>query len=273
MSLSLYSHGNKETFSCRGIKICVDWFKSRGHTDITVFVPKWRKEAPRPDNPICDQEILAELERERLLVFTPSRLVGGKRMVCYDDRYILKLAAEVDGIVVSNDNYRDLCQENAEFRKVIEERILMYSFVNDRFMPPDDPLGRSGPTLDNFLRKQPKKGDPPPPCPYAKKCTYGNKCKYHHPERGPLPHKSVTERLSEHAQRHLQAREGGEIRKTPLGRTRSNVPPPKEIQHTVVSKSRSVDNVGSTYQPPTQPENLHRKLQRQLTLNPTSDPR
>ncbi|KYB26105.1 probable ribonuclease ZC3H12D isoform X1 [Tribolium castaneum] len=263
------SHGNKEIFSCRGIKICVDWFKSRGHKDITVFVPKWRKEAPRPDNPVRDQDILAELEKERLLVFTPSRLVGGKRMVCYDDRYILRLAAEVDGIVVSNDNYRDLCQESAEFRKVVEERILMYSFVNDRFMPPDDPLGRSGPTLDNFLRTQPKKGDPPPPCPYAKKCTYGNKCKYHHPERGPFPHKSVTERLSEHAQRHLQAREG-DIRKTPLGRTRSNVPPPKEVQHVVVSKSRSVDNVGAA---PPQPENLHRKLQRQLTLNPASDPR
>ena len=25
------SHGNKETFSCKGIKICIDWFKSRGH--------------------------------------------------------------------------------------------------------------------------------------------------------------------------------------------------------------------------------------------------
>ncbi|XP_050297819.1 endoribonuclease ZC3H12A-like isoform X2 [Anthonomus grandis grandis] len=302
------SHGNKEIFSCRGIKICVDWFKARGHKDITVFVPKWRKEAPRPDNPVRDQDILAELERERLLVFTPSRLVGGKRMVCYDDRYILKLAAQNDGVVVSNDNYRDLCQESAEFRKVVEERILMFSFVNDHFMPPDDPLGRSGPTLDNFLRGQPKKGDvsgtpPPPPCPYGKKCTYGNKCKYHHPERGPLPHKSVTERLSEHAQRHLQAREskdGGDIRKNPLGRTRSNVPPPKEPQHAVVSKSRSVDNVGllaqsPSYQPipdaftfqntsekPTlgtfayqtsSPDNLHRKLQRQLTLNPGGDAR
>lgn len=53
-----------------------------------------------------EQDILAELERDRLLVFTPSRLVGGKRMVCYDDRYILKLASQTDGIVVSNDNYR-----------------------------------------------------------------------------------------------------------------------------------------------------------------------
>jgi len=134
------SHGNKEVFSCRGIKLCVEWFRARGHKEITVFVPKWRKEAARPDNPVVDQEILTELERDRCLVFTPSRLVGGKRMVCYDDRYILKLASEVDGIVVSNDNYRDLAQESPEFRKVVEERILMYSFVNDRFMPPDDPL-------------------------------------------------------------------------------------------------------------------------------------
>lgn len=114
--------------------------------------------------------------------------------------------------MVSNDNYRDLVQESSEFKKVVEERVLMYSFVNDRFMPPDDPLGRSGPTLDNFLRVQPRKGDPPPPCPYGKKCTYGNKCKFYHPERGSMPHKSVTERLSEYAARHLQARssvEGG----------------------------------------------------------------
>ncbi|ETN59708.1 putative ribonuclease ZC3H12C [Anopheles darlingi] len=202
------SHGNKEVFSCRGIRLCVDWFKNRGHKEITVFVPKWRKESSRPDNPVKDGEILNELEKERMLVFTPSRLVGGKRMVCYDDRYILKLAAENDGIVVSNDNYRDLVQESSEFKKVVEERVLMYSFVNDRFMPPDDPLGRSGPTLDNFLRVQPRKGDPPPPCPYGKKCTYGNKCKFYHPERGSQPHKSVTERLSEYAARHLQARSG-----------------------------------------------------------------
>lgn len=67
-----------------------------------------------------------------------------------------QLALENDGIVVSNDNYRDLVAENSDFRKVASERVLMYSFVNDRFMPPDDPMGRSGPTLDNFLRMQPK---------------------------------------------------------------------------------------------------------------------
>lgn len=86
-----YCHGNKEVFSCLGIRLCVDWFKNRGHKEITVFVPKFRKENPRPDNPIKDQEILFELEKERMLVYTPSRFVGGKRTVCYDDRYILKV--------------------------------------------------------------------------------------------------------------------------------------------------------------------------------------
>lgn len=65
-------------------------------------------------------------------MYTPSRLIGGKRLVCYDDRFILRLAADTDGVVVSNDNYRDLCLESPDFRKVVEDRILMYSFVNDR---------------------------------------------------------------------------------------------------------------------------------------------
>jgi ribonuclease ZC3H12 len=51
----LCSHGNKEVFSCRGIKLCVEWFRARGHKEITVFVPKWRKEAARPDNPVAGE--------------------------------------------------------------------------------------------------------------------------------------------------------------------------------------------------------------------------
>ncbi|XP_032002126.1 probable ribonuclease ZC3H12D isoform X2 [Hylobates moloch] len=178
------SHGNKETFSCRGIKLAVDWFRDRGHTYIKVFVPSWRKDPPRADTPIREQHVLAELERQAVLVYTPSRKVHGKRLVCYDDRYIVKVAYEQDGVIVSNDNYRDLQSENPEWKWFIEQRLLMFSFVNDRFMPPDDPLGRHGPSLSNFLSRKPK---PPEPswqhCPYGKKCTYGIKCKFYHPER------------------------------------------------------------------------------------------
>ncbi len=161
--------------------ICVNYFKQRGHKEITVFVPQWRKEASKPERPIVDQQILLDLEKERILAFTPSRRVNGRRVVCYDDRYIVRFAAENDGIIVSNDNFRDLEKENPEWKKVIDEKLLMYTFVKDCFMPPDDPLGRHGPKLDDFLKKgtiiQPKL------CPYRKKCTYGTKCKFYHPER------------------------------------------------------------------------------------------
>ena len=82
----------------------------------------------------------------------------------------------------------------------------MYTFANDRFMPPDDPLGRKGPSLDNFLKAKPKVTEIQSgrPCPYDKKCTYGNKCKYYHPERGNQPQKTVTQKLIENAKIPLQ---------------------------------------------------------------------
>uniref|UniRef100_A0A1B0CZ28 Uncharacterized protein n=3 Tax=Phlebotomus papatasi TaxID=29031 RepID=A0A1B0CZ28_PHLPP len=197
------------------------------------------------------------------------------------------------------------------------------------------------------------KGEPPPPCPYGKKCTYGNKCKYSHPERGSGPHKSVTERLSEYAARHLPVRPGenrqpvqgkslsvplsssGETspvgsdgRRKPLSRTRSSVsegpsqavpsssgpqaqfgvmeqpqmpyatPSQATWDPTGFPKSHSIENLpregfpsggqqhypgaqmwvrqgaGATSKDDGDSVNLHRKLQRQLTLNPAGcDPR
>ncbi|KAM6354515.1 putative ribonuclease ZC3H12D isoform 2-T2 [Podargus strigoides] len=190
------SHGNKEVFSCWGIQLAVDWFRERGHTYIKVFVPLWRKEPSRQDSPIADQHILEELEKQSILVYTPSRKVKGKRVVCYDDRYIVKVAYEKDGVIVSNDHYRDLQNENPEWKWFIEQRLLMYSFVSNRFMPPDDPLGRHGPTLNNFLSKKPVLPEPKwQPCPYGKKCTYGNKCKFYHPERPHQAQLSVADEL------------------------------------------------------------------------------
>lgn len=261
----------------------MDWFRARGHKEITVFVPKWRKEASRPDNPVADRDALDRLERERVLVYTPSRHLGGKRLICYDDRYILRLAAETDGIVVSNDNYRDLAVESPDFRKVVEERLLMFSFVNDRFMPPDDPLGRSGPTLDAFLRAPLSKIDPPPACPYGRKCTYGNKCKFHHPERAGRPHKPVAEKLSERAAKAMKARDLHTLSLPPSGRPADNKRP---LARAHSAAPRVPDVTLATHfdraqvpPGPSQPQethmhsNTHRKLARQLTLNPACDPR
>ncbi|XP_067468559.1 ribonuclease ZC3H12A [Thunnus thynnus] len=209
------SHGNKEVFSCLGIQLAVNFFLERGHTQITVFVPSWRKEQPRPDVPITDQHILRDLEKRKILVFTPSRRVAGKRVVCNDDWFIVQLGYESDGIIVSNDMYRDIQGEKPEWKRFIEERLLMYSFVNDKFMPPDDPLGRHGPTLENFLRKFPKT-QKKQPCPYGKKCTYGIKCKFHHPERAKQSNRLLADVLRENAKHPLTAQNQSSARISPV---------------------------------------------------------
>ncbi|KAK6187628.1 hypothetical protein SNE40_005608 [Patella caerulea] len=243
------SHGNKEVFSCRGIQLAVEYFRARGHKKITVFVPQWRKESSRPDAQIKDQEIMKQLEKERVLVFTPSRRVGGRRIVCYDDRYVLDVAHSNNGIVVSNDNYRDLYNEKPQYKKVAEEQLLQYVFVDDQFMPPEDPLGKHGPTLDNFLRITPIVSEPSQPCPYGKKCTYGNKCRFSHPERGNRPHRSVTELLSEQSSQKLKDRavkmeekKKKEIirKKQSLRRTQSMFPE----EHASIERKVSLPNQG-----------------------------
>ena len=37
-------------------------------------------------------------------------------------RFVLRLAQETEGIIVSNDNYRDLWHEKQEWRQLIEDR-------------------------------------------------------------------------------------------------------------------------------------------------------
>lgn len=249
------SHGNNTVFSCRGIRICVDWFRQRGHRHITAFVPNWRKE--QANNNIADQELLHELEHERVLVFTPSRHLDGKRVSCYDDRYILKLAVETDGIVVSNDNYRDLLLESNEFRKVVQERLLMYTFVDDIFMPPDDPLGRSGPTLDMFLQQKPTDAQQQQLqqlCPYGKKCTYGQKCKFRH-QTAPLPLQRLPLQVSHSAPLHSN---GGQQLVTNSGSGSSNSSNATKLAALARTKSNTIDKISQ------QQQNQQQQQQQQL---------
>ncbi len=89
-----------------------------------VFVPLGRHtQDPRSrDRPIRDQPILEMLKKQGLLSFTPSRRIGHTYVNCYDDRFIVDLAVQNDGVIVSNDNYRDLMRESTKWKFVIENR-------------------------------------------------------------------------------------------------------------------------------------------------------
>ncbi|KFZ53220.1 NEDD4-binding protein 1, partial [Podiceps cristatus] len=145
------SHGLRKFFSCRGIAIAVDYFWKRGHRNITVFVPQWRT---RRDPYITEQDFLTQLQDVGILSLTPARMVLGARIAAHDDRFLLHLADKTGGIIVTNDNFREFVTESLTWREIIQKRLLQYTFAGDIFMVPDDPLGRNGPRLDDFLRSE-----------------------------------------------------------------------------------------------------------------------
>ncbi|XP_038135453.1 NEDD4-binding protein 1 isoform X3 [Cyprinodon tularosa] len=154
------AHGLHRFFSCRGIALAVETFWRRGHREITVFVPQWRQ---KRDRLATEQHFLNQLEDLRLLSFTPSREVCGQRISSHDDRFLLHLAEKTDGIIVTNDNLRDFVDTSDTWRRIIQERLLQFTFVEDHFMIPDDPLGKDGPHLDDFLRKDNRRAPASPP--------------------------------------------------------------------------------------------------------------
>ena len=137
------THGMGQ-FSVMGIQIVINYFKSRGHTKIVAFLPEFKRKH--------DHLVLQSLASKGLVVFTPSRVVDGERITSYDDTFILDYAAAHGGVVVTRDNFRDLANKKAEWKEVIQNRILMPTFVGDDLMFPHDPLGQHGPNLDTFLR-------------------------------------------------------------------------------------------------------------------------
>ena len=75
----IYRHGKGiGNFSSKRIFNCVDFFKKRGHKNITVFLPRWRKKG--------DDAILQQLQDEGILTLTPSRKIDGRYIASYDDR-------------------------------------------------------------------------------------------------------------------------------------------------------------------------------------------
>ncbi|UJR35975.1 hypothetical protein I4U23_028716 [Adineta vaga] len=165
------SNDYHRTFSWSRLWNAINYFKNRGHENIVAFLPLYYRDCSNKNLPPIDanreRQFRDTLINSRYIAFTPSRYNNGQRLTNYDDRFILQYASDNDGIVVSNDNFRDLQHETA-FQYVINNRyrnlfnfildrfssrILPFATINDTFMPATDPLGRNGPHLDQFLIK------------------------------------------------------------------------------------------------------------------------
>uniref|UniRef100_A0A2H8U1Y0 Putative ribonuclease ZC3H12D n=1 Tax=Melanaphis sacchari TaxID=742174 RepID=A0A2H8U1Y0_9HEMI len=144
-----HAHGSG-VFSGKGIELCIQFFTDLGHKDIVAFIPQHRQGPPGSES----NTILNKLVKKGQICFTPSRKVQNLRMTCYDDRIILNYAHQCGGVVVSNDNYRDLYDESEAFKEIIENRQVMVTFVRDQIIVPEDQYNRKSTirSLSDILR-------------------------------------------------------------------------------------------------------------------------
>ncbi|KAM7343159.1 aarF domain containing kinase 1 isoform 2-T2 [Cochliomyia hominivorax] len=143
-----FKHGLDQVFSVKGLKIAIEYFEKMGH-EVKAVIPQFRMNR----NKSTDTDELLRLHKAGKIVQTPCKNLPGLTSISYDDRFVLQLAFELDAAIVSNDNYRDLLHENPAFKKIIENRVIGYTWCNDIFILPKDPYGKWGPTLQQILNR------------------------------------------------------------------------------------------------------------------------
>lgn len=116
-----------QNYSIQRIKSVAEYFEKRGH-QIYLVMPLSRKEAvlAKPE----DKEVLEEIQRMGVeLIVSLSKDVGSRKIVCDDDILILKTADIKNAVIVSNDNFKKFIPD---YKEIIEERVLMYTFIDDK---------------------------------------------------------------------------------------------------------------------------------------------
>ncbi|XP_050296802.1 NEDD4-binding protein 1-like [Anthonomus grandis grandis] len=142
-----FNHGQNERFSVKGLQMCIDYFRSRGHP-VKAFVPHFRLRKGESTDP----ELLQKMVQQNLVVTTPTLYIQNQRRSPYDDWYIVQSAAANGGIIVSSDGFQDILKMNPNLRTVVEECRLVPTFVDDMLIFPVDPHGNRQNTLDQFLK-------------------------------------------------------------------------------------------------------------------------
>lgn len=122
-------HG-QGVFSTQGLPLAVKYYKSIGFNKIVAFLPDHYLTQHFPD-PLQDWTQLEALVEQKILVPTPA--------ADYDDLYIVQFARKNNGVIVTNDKYRDvpLAFKDPEERTIVSNWIKLnripFKFSGDQF--------------------------------------------------------------------------------------------------------------------------------------------
>ena len=135
-------------FSAEGLNVAYEHFKKLGYEDEKIVIIM--KQIPQRYN--SERIIAQKLEDKNVLHYAPSRRSGQSFIQSDDDLFILKTAKILNAIVLSNDQFQKEKKTHPEYSNVIENCVLQPRFISGKLILPDDPLGKNGPKLEEFLR-------------------------------------------------------------------------------------------------------------------------
>jgi len=138
-------------FHLDGLQSVYDCFKKLGYEDKQIHIIM--KPPPKHVKTSNYDQVIKEFQDKDILHFTPARFTGpqNRLTVSHDDLFILNTAKQLNGIVLSKDQYRKEKASHPEYAEVISNRLLQPSFIGGLCILPDDPLGNNGPSLRTFL--------------------------------------------------------------------------------------------------------------------------
>jgi len=141
----VYGKGN----SAIGIEKTLKYFEAQGFK-IKIFLPLSWKDGARAKT---DQKRFNKMISSGQLVLTPTRTSDGalwRQFDCDVEDYIVRYAARHQAIIVSKRKFSELSEP--ALKEQVESRVLVFGFIDREFDPPNDPCGKGGPTLAEFLR-------------------------------------------------------------------------------------------------------------------------
>ena len=115
--------GRHEDFVAKGLYIAYEWFSKRGH-EVVAVLPKSRYFRLKKEHKFEDLEILDNMEKSNILVYTPCRATNERTWTNYDDIFIVEYAAMFKAIVVTNDQMRELQTNDENNKKEWKEQIV-----------------------------------------------------------------------------------------------------------------------------------------------------
>lgn len=120
---------NKDRFDAKCIQMAVEYFEKLGCRAYAVthdFLESTNKKGTMIITK-KDQELLKAMRQKKQVYVVPGQ--------AYDDSYVVKTAMEENGLIVTNDNYRDF-SDNKHFdvdMDLLRSRLISFSFVGDKF--------------------------------------------------------------------------------------------------------------------------------------------